>query len=58
MNCCDDYGNCKQGRDCPVRYACAVEVVLRRGVRWDRIVGAWLWAALIVVLAFIIFGVI
>ena len=19
MNCCDDYGNCNQGRDCPVR---------------------------------------
>ena len=18
MNCCDDYGNCNQGRDCPV----------------------------------------
>jgi len=21
MNCCDDYGNCRQGRDCPVRIA-------------------------------------
>jgi hypothetical protein len=21
MNCCDEYGNCKQGRDCPVRVA-------------------------------------
>ena len=20
-NCCDDYGNCTQGRDCPVRVA-------------------------------------
>ena len=19
MNCCDEYGNCHQGRDCPVR---------------------------------------
>jgi hypothetical protein len=19
MNCCDDYGDCNQGRDCPVR---------------------------------------
>jgi len=19
MNCCDDYGNCTQGRDCPIR---------------------------------------
>ena len=21
MNCCDAYGNCNQGRDCPVRVA-------------------------------------
>lgn len=21
MNCCDDYGNCNQGRDCPIRQA-------------------------------------
>jgi hypothetical protein len=21
MTCCDDYGNCNQGRDCPVRVA-------------------------------------
>ena len=21
MNCCDNYGNCNQGRDCPVRVA-------------------------------------
>jgi hypothetical protein len=20
-NCCDDYGNCRQGRDCPIRVA-------------------------------------
>jgi hypothetical protein len=19
MNCCDEYGNCHQGRDCPIR---------------------------------------
>lgn len=19
MNCCDSYGNCRQGRDCPIR---------------------------------------
>lgn len=19
MNCCDEYGNCRQGRDCPAR---------------------------------------
>jgi len=22
MNCCDEYGNCTQGRDCPVRVVC------------------------------------
>lgn len=21
MNCCDEFGNCNQGRDCPVRVA-------------------------------------
>jgi hypothetical protein len=21
MNCCDEYGNCNQGKDCPVRVA-------------------------------------
>lgn len=21
MNCCDEFGNCRQGRDCPVRRA-------------------------------------
>lgn len=21
MNCCDEYGNCRQGRDCPARNA-------------------------------------
>ena len=25
MNCCDDYGNCRQGRDCPVRVARAAQ---------------------------------
>jgi len=22
MNCCDDYGQCQQGKNCPVRQAC------------------------------------
>ena len=21
MNCCNEYGNCRQGRDCPIRVA-------------------------------------
>ena len=26
MNCCDEYGNCRQGRDCPVRTTVATDV--------------------------------
>lgn len=26
MNCCDEYGNCNQGRDCPVRGAKVAKV--------------------------------
>ena len=26
MNCCHDYGNCDQGRDCPIRKQRAKEV--------------------------------
>ena len=28
MNCCDDYGNCNQGRDCPARVARSRAVML------------------------------
>jgi hypothetical protein len=34
MNCCDEYGNCRQGRDCPVRIARASQpFVLKRPLR-------------------------
>lgn len=26
MNCCDEYGECRQGRDCPVRAARVAKV--------------------------------
>lgn len=26
MNCCDEYGDCRQGRDCPVRGAKVAKV--------------------------------
>ena len=26
MNCCDEYGDCRQGRDCPVRIGCRANV--------------------------------
>jgi hypothetical protein len=28
MNCCDEYGNCRQGRDCPVRVARAAQPLM------------------------------
>jgi hypothetical protein len=28
MNCCDDFGNCNQGRDCPIRVTKARPVML------------------------------
>lgn len=31
MNCCDDYGNCTQGRDCPIRK----ERALDQSLLWD-----------------------
>jgi hypothetical protein len=34
MNCCDTYGNCTQGRDCPVRKE-RMEAVKNRSLFWD-----------------------
>ena len=54
MNCCDEYGNCRQGRDCPVRIARASQPLvskrlLRRFFHWllIAILGV-LWLALLV----------
>lgn len=34
MNCCDEYGNCRQGRDCPVRAARALQPsILKRQLK-------------------------
>lgn len=53
MNCCDEYGNCRQGRDCPVRVARAAQSLipkhlLRRFFYWllTAILGM-LWLALV-----------
>jgi len=35
MNCCDDYGNCTQGLDCPVRKARELD----RNLFWDVMEG-------------------
>ena len=34
MNCCDSYGNCTQGRDCPVRKE-RIEAAKNRSLFWD-----------------------
>jgi hypothetical protein len=54
MNCCDEYGNCTQGRDCPVRIYCNLKPstskrLLRRFSYWllIAILGV-LWLAFLV----------
>lgn len=37
MNCCDEYGNCRQGRDCPVRMARTqptLKDILNKVLKW------------------------
>jgi hypothetical protein len=56
MNCCDEYGNCTQGHDCPVRIACnhqpsTFERLLRRFSYWLLIaILGLLWMAFLVVI--------
>ena len=54
MTCCEEYGNCRQGRDCPVRIAhtfppSILKRLLRRFFYWllISILGV-LWLALLV----------
>ena len=35
MNCCDEYGNCTQGRDCPIRKTRELD----RNLFWDVMEG-------------------
>jgi hypothetical protein len=35
LNCCDEYGNCTQGRDCPIRKTRALD----RNLFWDVMEG-------------------
>jgi hypothetical protein len=54
VNCCDEYGNCRQGRDCPVRIANASKPLvskrlLRRFFYWLLIAMLGLiWMAFVV----------
>jgi hypothetical protein len=55
MNCCDEYGNCRQGHDCPVRIARSFEPstskrLLRRFSYWLLIaVFGLLWMAFVAI---------
>jgi hypothetical protein len=56
MNCCDEYGNCRQGRDCPVRIAHAYKPLLsnrlfRRFFYWFMIAMlSLLWMAFVAII--------
>lgn len=62
MNCCDDFGNCRQGRDCPVRRQRAnkpvqyrtgfdrLDAVLNAIANGVAILGAWCVVMLLAVL--------
>ena len=39
MNCCDSYGNCTQGRDCPVRNERIAQAMKDRDLFWDVMEG-------------------
>ena len=32
MNCCDDYGECRQGRDCPIRIQKNIDMSVEEGI--------------------------
>jgi len=58
MNCCDEYGNCRQGRDCPVRIASFLQPSISKRLfrrffycLLMAILGV-LWLALLVVYAY------
>ena len=46
LNCCDEYGNCTQGRNCPVRIAHASKPLLSK-----RLIGRFFYWLLITVLS-------
>jgi hypothetical protein len=48
MNCCDEYGNCRQGRDCPVRVQPFKQSSMRLGYWILMSVAGVLWLALLI----------
>jgi hypothetical protein len=32
MNCCDEFGNCRQGRDCPIRTQKTITTVIQKTI--------------------------
>jgi hypothetical protein len=49
MNCCDDYGMCTQGKDCPIR--AKEESVFSYIVKFFAIIG--IYAAVMIVLGYL-----
>lgn len=60
MNCCDEYGNCRQGRDCPIRAERVARIGRKdyakeplRGSHWRlhlRYLAKWLLVTLFVMM--------
>lgn len=47
MNCCNEYGDCRQGRDCPARQACELPELPAKALRYTqkpakRLIPTWL----------------
>ena len=55
MNCCDEYGNCTQGRDCPVRNERITQVMKERDLFWDVMEGLVTLAVIIGIIASLCF---
>ena len=51
MNCCDSYGNCTQGRDCPVRNERITQAMKDRNLFWDVMEGLVALATVVGVIA-------